>query len=203
MIKLLGKIPDKVVVACSGGPDSMAAVDFLNNGRRDLSIVHFNHGTSHSDNAEKIVSDYCEKNNINLSIHKITGNPSKGESLEMWWREKRYKVFHSIGDAVITAHNLNDIAEWWIFTSLRGNPKITPYRNKNVIRPFLITEKATLESWCKRHSVPFIIDPSNSGDRFSRSLIRKNIIPEAIRVNPGFLKTMSNKVRKNYKENLL
>ena len=200
MIKVLGKIPLKPVVACSGGPDSMAVVDFLLRARRDFSILHFDHGSDHARDARNLVESFCKSFEISLDVVEITGEPPKGESLEKWWRDRRYETFHKLDRDVITAHNLNDVAEWWIFTSLRGNPRIMPYRNKNVVRPFLTTRKSVFESWCLRNSVPHVIDPTNHGDRFSRSLIRKNIMPEALNVCPGFLTTMSRKVNSTYKE---
>ena len=201
MIKLLGKLPSEITISCSGGPDSMAAVDFLMRSKRSISLIHFDHGTNHAKDALMLVRKFCKKHDLPLTVKKIEGTPPKGASLEMWWRDQRYDFLHSLDTPVITVHNLNDVAEWWIFTSLRGNPKLTPYRNKNVFRPFLLTKKSTLELWCERNCVPFVTDPSNSGDRFSRSLIRKNIVPEALRVHPGFLTTMSNKIKKTYAEN--
>ena len=200
MIKLLGKLPIDPVIARSGGPDSMAVVDFILRARRSFSILHFDHGTSHSREARKLVESFCVDNKISLEVAEIHGSPPKGESVEKWWRDQRYNVFHCKDRTVITAHNLNDVAEWWIFTSLRGNSRVMPYRNKNVVRPFLSTKKADLERWCARNSVPYVIDPTNLGDRFSRSLIRKNIMPEALNVCPGFLTTMSKKVKTSYKE---
>ena len=201
MIKVLGKIPREVVLACSGGPDSMAIASFLLKGGREVSFLHFDHGTNHSKDARSLVEKFCAEKEVSLRVVEILGSPPKGESCEKWWRDRRYEIFHEYNLPIITGHNLNDVAEWWLFTSLRGNPRVMPYQNRNVIRPFLTTKKSDLESWCNRNSVPFVIDPTNSGDRFSRSLIRKNIIPEALRVAPGFLTTMSNKVRQLHKDN--
>ena len=89
-----------------------------------------------------------------------------------------------------------------MFTSVRGNPKVTPYRNKNVIRPFLATEKKRLENWCSRNKVPYVVDPTNSGEEHARGMIRENIIPEVLKVNPGFLKTIKKKVNIRYQEEL-
>ena len=141
MIKLLGKLPSTLAISCSGGPDSMAVVDFLIRSKRDISIIHFDHGTEHGRDASNLVESFCKKYNLPLTLKKIEGTAPKGASLEMWWRDQRYNFLHSLNIPVITAHNLNDVAEWWIFTSLRGNPKIMPYRNKNVFRPFLLTKK--------------------------------------------------------------
>ena len=56
MINILGSIPKKVTVACSGGPDSMAVLDFLVKGKKDITVAHFNHGTDHGNEAFKICS---------------------------------------------------------------------------------------------------------------------------------------------------
>ncbi len=202
MIRLLGNIPNDIIVACSGGPDSMAVVDFLRNSNRNIKLVHIDHRTEHAPVARSFVEKYASDNSLDLDVHRIGERVPKGSSPEAWWSEKRYKIFHKYENLVITGHNLNDAAEWWMFTSMRGNPKITPYRNKNVIRPFLTTRKKTLESWCDRNSVPYVIDPTNLGDTHARSLIRKNIIPEVLKVNPGFLKTIKKKVNISYQEEL-
>ncbi len=202
MIRLLGNIPKDIVIACSGGPDSMAVLDFLKNSSRKIRIVHIDHGTKHAAYAKEFIKQYASEKCIDIDIHKIEEKIPKGVSPEAWWSKERYKVFHRYNLPIITGHNLNDVAEWWMFTSMRGNPKITPYRNRNVIRPFLTTEKGKLESWCNYNDVPYVIDPTNAGDEHARSLIRKNIIPEVLKVNPGFLKTIRKKVNINYQEEL-
>ena len=63
MIRLSMKLPRKIAIAVSGGPDSMAALDFLSK-NKDLTVLHFNHGTSHAKQAEYIVRDYCKSRNI-------------------------------------------------------------------------------------------------------------------------------------------
>tara|TARA_Y100000310_G_scaffold9417_1_gene9841 strand:+ start:23739 stop:24347 length:609 start_codon:yes stop_codon:yes gene_type:complete len=194
MIRLIGKIPNSCYVSCSGGPDSMAALDFVIRGRRKPTVIHFDHGTDHASDARELVEKYCYDKQVKLIVHEITGSPSKGESQEAWWRDRRYEVLNALGGIVVTGHNLNDVAEWWIFTSLRGNPCIMPYQTKNVIKPFIPTHKEILENWCIRKNIPFVCDPTNFGKRFARSRIRHNIIPEALEVNPGFLTVMSKKI---------
>ena len=61
MIKFLGKIPKKIIVACSGGPDSMAVLDFLRSGKHDVEIAFFNHGTETSYRSLVIVENYAKK----------------------------------------------------------------------------------------------------------------------------------------------
>ena len=71
MIKILGKVPEKVYVACSGGPDSMAILDFLIRGKRDVTVAHFNHDTPFGRFAENFVKGYCKDNSIELVIGNI------------------------------------------------------------------------------------------------------------------------------------
>ena len=58
MIKLACKIPKKVVLACSGGRDSMSALEFLIRGRREVTVAYFNHATSHGDAAETFLKTF-------------------------------------------------------------------------------------------------------------------------------------------------
>ncbi len=200
MIKILGKIPKDIIVACSGGPDSMAVLDFLSRSKRNIKVLHFDHGTAHAKDAKRLVEEYCEKSGIFCVTHEISGAPEKGESLEAWWRNRRYEVINLLDDTIVTGHNLNDVAEWWLFTSLRGNPRLMPYQNLNVIKPFILTEKETLTAWCDKNKVPYIIDPTNSGDRFARGRIRKNIMPHALDIAPGFLGTIRKMVDDRFKD---
>lgn len=114
---------------------------------------------------------------------------------EHQWHEQRYKFFHSLNGVVATGHHLNDALEWYIITCLRGGGHFMEYRNQNVIRPFLITKKAKLEEYASKYDVPFISDPSNTDGSFAlRNDIRKNLIPEIHRINPGLATVVRNKI---------
>ena len=62
MIRILGRLPEKIYVACSGGPDSMAVLDFLVKGKRDVTVAHFNHDTPFGRFAEKFVKQFLKGN---------------------------------------------------------------------------------------------------------------------------------------------
>jgi len=192
MIKLLGKVPDTVYVACSGGPDSMAVLNFLSNSRRQIKVAHFDHGTLHADTARTFVVDHCEKNGIPYVLGTVGRKRLATESREEYWRNERYRFFEELDAPIITAHHLDDVAEWWIFTSLHGESKLIPYQNGSVIRPFLMTHKQELMSWVKQRSVPFVTDPSNKNCAYMRNLIRHRIMSQCLKVNPG-LKTVLRK----------
>ena len=198
MIQLLGKVPNNVTIAVSGGPDSMAALDFLNNGKRTISVLYFNHCTEHGYEAKKFVRNYCVQRGIGLLDDRIRTKKPDDMSWEEFWRVERYKYFKRHSDKpIITAHHLNDVVEWWVYTSLHGDPKIIPHENPeyNIIRPFLLTPKAKLVDWCERKNVPYIVDPSNESREHMRNVVRHDMMPHILKVNPGVEKVLRKKVQ--------
>lgn len=172
----------------------MAALDFLANGRRTVKVAHFDHGTLHADNARKFVVDYCKKNEIEYILGTVERKRNPNESREEYWRNERYRFFKELDAPVVTAHHLDDVAEWWVFTSLHGDPKLTPSKNGSVLRPFLVTHKRELLAWVKRKNVPYVNDPTNKNLAYMRNLIRHRIMPQCIKVNPGLTKVLKKKL---------
>ena len=203
MIKLLGNIPQRVAIAVSGGPDSMAALDFLSRSKRDILVLYFNHGTEHSKDAEHLVLDYCRLKDIPCAIGNISRDKYKNESQEEYWRNERYSFFSNYYDCkIITCHHLDDAVETWIFTSLNGNPMLIPYKRDNFLRPILTTRKSNLVAWCDRKRAPYIIDPSNNNTDYMRNFIRHVLLPNALVVNPGLHKVVKKKVLEEYNKTM-
>lgn len=195
MFELCVKIPRKVAIAVSGGCDSMAALDFLKRSH-ELTVLHFNHGTKQAKDYENLVSEYCQKHDIEFIVGYLGDKDPSGRSLEDFWREHRYKFFemHCGGNKVITCHHLDDVVETWLFGSLHGTPKIIPKERDIYIRPFLATKKEVFRDWSERKRVPYIEDESNRDICFMRNYIRHEIVPKALHVNPGLHKVMKKKV---------
>jgi tRNA(Ile)-lysidine synthase len=225
MVKLLGNIPNRVAVAVSGGPDSMAALNFLRNrGKREVLSLHFNHGTSHSAEAESLVSSYCADNNIPLVVGYLSRDKAKEESREEFWRNERYSFFNNYlwpknrevntyhvdydsltsfyysNTPIITCHHLDDVVETWIFTSLHGNSMLIPYKRDNFIRPFLTARKDDFVEWCNRRDIPYVVDPSNMDTTYIRNFIRHTLLPNALKVNPGLHKVVKKKLEEAYRK---
>jgi tRNA(Ile)-lysidine synthase len=194
MIRLLGKIPKQFFLACSGGVDSMVALDFFLNGRHRPVVVHFDHETEYGRRARKFVKKKCRALDVPIMISKIGRDRHGKESNEVYWRNERYAFFDNIPGPIVTVHHLDDAAEWWIFSSLHGKPKLIPYRRDNVIRPFLLTPKSELMSWAERKDVEYMNDPSNYDEQYMRSIVRHKILPEALRVNPGLRTVVRKKI---------
>lgn len=196
MIKALMIPQEPFFLACSGGEDSMAVLHFLmQSHRHHLSVLHINHGTPHASLAQQCVETFCSLQRIPHQTHHLDPTLPKGQSKEAIWRARRYDVFHQAGRPVVTAHHLDDCMETWVFTSLHGEGKIIPFRNKNVIRPFLLTRKKDLASYVVRKNIPHTLDPSNTDIRFARNNIRHQLMPLCIEINQGLHTTVGKKVK--------
>lgn len=195
MIKIQGKIPRDITVACSGGVDSMAIVDFLSR-NHNVSILFVDHGTAASEEAHEAIFQFNQVIETPFESHfaEIDTEVPKGVSQEEHWRNERYKIFHAWPRPIITCHHLDDCVETWVWSSMHGQGKIIPYRNKNVIRPFRLTRKADLIRWAKNNDITWTEDKSNSDTKYTRNYIRHEMMPHVLRVNPGIHKTISKKV---------
>jgi len=193
MIHILGKIPSKVGVAVSGGVDSMALLNFLQRRNRDITVLHYNHGTLFGEAGETVVRDYCSMHGLPLLYGKNTVKAPKGASMEAFWRDQRYSFFGEFNMPIITCHHLNDAVETWIFTSFHGKPSLIPYRRDNFLRPFLLNKKSSIIDWAKKNNVPYVNDPSNLDTKYCRNFIRHELMPMAKKVNPGIEKTIKKK----------
>lgn len=195
MLRLLQLIPNNSYIACSGGVDSMVMCDFMLGSKKKFTIVHVHHGTKHADDAYNFVKSFAQKNDIPLIVKKIKSYQESNteKSCEEYWRDERYKLFHSLEGKVVTGHHLDDAVEWWVFSSLHGKSKLIPIENKNVIRPLLITEKSKILNWAVRKNIQHVTDPSNKEIKYRRNLIRHKLLPHVLQVNPGIRKVIKKK----------
>lgn len=199
MIKLQGYLPEEFILACSGGVDSMSALDFVRR-KHKVTALYVNHGTAQSNSMQTCVKNYCDNNNI-TGIFKtidVVDCPSES-SPEEHWRDERYRVINKVsnetGLSVITCHHLDDCVETWIWSAMHGKPKIVPrFRGDNVIRPFRLTPKRAFRSWAERHDVPYVEDSSNNDMRYTRNYVRHVCVPHAKTINPGIEKTIAKKI---------
>lgn len=198
MFKLVHPLPEKCIVACSGGVDSMSVLHWLTKNKtsknRVKNVVYVHHNTGvFADRCLNLVSLYCATNDLSFQFFQIQGHPPKGESKENWWRNERYKCFNKAypeGDTpIILAHQFNDCLEEYLMNVLvRGRMGTIPYRNGRCIRPFRLWEKEDIYSYAKTNKVPYEDDPSNGDTKYLRNYIRSNVIKEAFAVNRGFNK---------------
>jgi len=194
MIQIQGRLDREVWVACSGGIDSMAVVDFLKRNHK-VNLMFFDHGTQTSyDAKEFLIEQFYSSNDVNLCIGEINRDKNQDESWEEYWRNMRYEWFHSFDVPIVTGHHLDDCVETWIWSSLHGEGKIIPYSNRNVIRPFRLNRKAQFKNWARNKNVSWIEDSSNEDTKYMRNFIRHEIMQKALVVNPGLHTVIRKKV---------
>ena len=170
----------------------MSALEFLLRGRRNVTVAYFNHLTDHGHDAERFLEKFCATQKIPLVISRYNNKYHKEKPTEETWRNARYDFFKSLNKTVITAHHLEDAVEWWIFSALRGSPKLIPVvrEDPNVIRPFITTDPKSFHKHFSEY--PHIEDPTNSEVKYTRNFIRHEIVEKARKVNPGLSKTIKN-----------
>lgn len=198
MIKLLGKVPRTITLAVSGGVDSMVMLDFLSK-RHQVEVAFFNHDTQTSHMAEQFLEKQCAQRGIVLNRSKLSEAKPNDLSHEEFWRIERYKFLDKF-ECVATAHTLDDVAETWVWGCLNGVPKLIPYSRNNVIRPFLTTSKSELINWATRKNVEWIEDASNRDVKYTRNYIRHELMPHALKVNPGLHSMLKKRLLAKYVE---
>ncbi len=199
MIRIIGKIPHSVTIACSGGIDSMVFTDFLLKGNRHVDLAYFNHDTQHSHKAQKFVENYANQNKLNLVIGRVRGRKGR-RSLEEFWRDERYDFLQRTGsNYIITCHHLDDCVETWLMSSFHGQSKLIPHRrNENIFRPFLMTSKKSIKDYARKKHIEWIEDPSNQKTNFMRNHVRHNVMPQVLIINPGIRRTIRKKLIETY-----
>lgn len=196
MIRLACSIPREITIAVSGGSDSMSLLNFCIKGRKNITALYINHRTTHADEAQEVVAEYCRVNKVPLAIRYI---PQELKHNELEWRNARlefYKEFTSNGRFVATGATLDDAVEWWLMTSLHAEPKLMRPVDEEfrLLKPFLLTEKDELIKWCQNNAVPFVVDPTNFDGSNTRSVIRRDIIPVLLRLHPGLYTSIKRKL---------
>lgn len=172
----------KCVVACSGGPDSMALLDQLNKQGKDIVVAHVNY--KHRDTAdrdEKIVKEYCKKYDIPVRV--LYPVYEKG-NFQAWARDVRYAFFEEVADEFDTkllyvAHQMDDVIETYLFQKNRnmicdwyGLKEKSVRHGYQIIRPLLNFTKSELQQYCNDSGVSFGIDESNLTNHYTRNVIR-------------------------------
>ncbi|WP_416148133.1 tRNA lysidine(34) synthetase TilS [Salipaludibacillus sp. HK11] len=196
---------DHLMLAVSGGPDSMAMLKFFQNrqstARLLLTVVHVEHGLRGEDSLKDaaFIEGYCRSQGISFYLHKPDVKARKeldGLGTQEAARLCRYEWFETMmpkikADKLVLAHHGDDQIETMLMRQIRGSltgrkgiPLKRPFSQGLIIRPFLCVEKSYLIDYCEEHDVPFRIDLSNQEGNYQRNRIRKSLIPFMKQENP-------------------
>ena len=194
---------DKVLIAFSGGPDSVFLFHALNSIKErynlEISVIYINHNLRDDvRNDIKFIDNFTKQNNIQSYIESVDVKSYAKQnklSIETAARELRYSKISEIKEKygytkIATGHNLDDNVETFIFRLLRGTSmkglKGIPATRENIVRPILMLEKSYILEELNQNKLEFLIDYTNDENIYSRNIIRNEIFPHFERINPKF-----------------
>ena len=197
-------IPSKrFLLAVSGGADSAVLSHLFRVSGFEFQIAHVNYHFRGEDSNldQKIVEDFCKKNNIKFHLKDVSEEEkSQMKSLQNWAREIRYNFFFNLLekenlDFIITAHHLNDELETFIINLSRGSGikglSGIPKNENRILRPFLTFSKSEIYAFAEENNIDFREDKSNQKDDYLRNKIRIKIVPKITEIFPNFLEQFS------------
>ena len=196
---------DKVVVALSGGADSVALLHILERLGYDLEVVHCNFHLRGEESVrdENFVRSLCERLGLNVTVvhfDTVAYSAQKKISIEMAARELRYDFYERVREknnaaAIAVAHHRDDVAETMILNLMRGTgiKGLHGIRSRNgyIIRPLLGCSKQDILDYLQRVGENFVTDSSNLKNDYTRNKIRLEIIPLMREVNPSICATLA------------
>jgi tRNA(Ile)-lysidine synthase len=201
---------DSVLIALSGGPDSVALTRILFELRHRLGIslflAHLNHGLrAEADEDERFCKALSESLSLPFSSERVDvgalARRSK-RSLEDVGRQARYRFLESqasrLGaNRIAVGHTLDDQAETFLLRLLRGSggrglSGIHPVKNAGIVRPLIEARRAEIELYLGENGIDFRQDASNRDTRFTRNRIRHEEMPRLSAVyNPRLAESLA------------
>jgi tRNA(Ile)-lysidine synthase len=188
-----------LLVACSGGVDSMVLIDVLIKLNFKIAIAHCNFQLrrNESDDDEKFIQQFASHNNLPFHVIKFDTKSYKKQhdvSTQMAARTLRYEWFEKVRienryHCIATAHHLDDQLETILLNITKGTgiKGLTGMQAKNgfVIRPLLEISKQEILVYAKQNNIVFREDSSNASDDYQRNLIRHHVVPQLQKINPS------------------
>ncbi|MCI0331493.1 MAG: tRNA lysidine(34) synthetase TilS [candidate division Zixibacteria bacterium] len=187
---LIGK--EKVLVACSGGPDSVALLFALRALSKDLKlklgVAHLNHKLRPEAGKDAaLLKKLSHELKLSFFYSKVDTKRVAKEnkwSLEEAGRNLRYEFFEQVAkdekfDKIATAHTADDVAETVLLQLIRGSggPTGIPAQRGEIIRPILWAARKDVLTFLKQKKLSYRTDPSNKGKKFARNRVRNQLLP--------------------------
>ncbi len=198
------KTGQRVLLAVSGGLDSMVMADLFKQSPYGFAIAHCNFQLRGDDSMhdEQMVRLLAERYNTEMYCKRFdTRRFARKEktSIQMTARTLRYTWLEKIRtvhgyDAIATAHHLDDAFETLLIHLARGTGiagmKGIPRKTNNVIRPLLFATRATLEAFAREKNIRFREDRSNIETKYTRNILRHKVVPVFRSINPSLHESM-------------
>ncbi len=210
---------EKILVALSGGADSVALLSILNTLSKKLNIVlfaaHLNHGIrgNEADRDERFCIELCGKMGLPIETKRVSvpdEAEKTGEGLEECARRLRYAFLEECAknhgcQKIATAHHADDNIETVLLHLIRGsglNGLIgISAKRENIIRPLLSLRKRELLSYLEAEQLDFVFDSTNDDTQMTRNKIRHELLETVYEINPRADVAFSNMSSLVYEDN--
>jgi tRNA(Ile)-lysidine synthase len=196
---------DRVIVAVSGGPDSMALLAVLWEVRErlglELVVAGVDHGLRLAAN-EELALVRARAGALGLPFARLSVDVAGGKRGPSWQdaaRRVRLEALEALAvergaQRIALGHQADDQAETVLFRIVRGTglPGLAgiPYRRGPFIRPLLDVRRVEVLRYLHRRSIPFVEDPSNADPRYARARIRHRLLPLLAEENPRVIEAL-------------
>lgn len=200
---------DKILLAVSGGIDSMTMCHLFKQAGFNYGIAHCNFKLreKESDDDEQFVRKYADKSDV--SFYSTSFDTKKyadkhGISVQMAAREFRYQWLENIRKKynyqyIAVAHHSDDEVETFFINLLRGTGIAGLHgisvKRDNIIRPLLFTNRKEIVAYIKKHKIDFREDSSNKSDKYLRNKIRHQLFPVLKKICPNIKTIINNNIR--------
>lgn len=195
----------KLLLAVSGGLDSMVLLHLFKELKFDIAIAHCNFQLRgvESFGDQKFIQEYADTNGIPMYVTQFDTEAFAKDyklSTQVAARELRYNWFYELlekenFDFLLTAHHADDNLETFLINFTRGTglEGLTgiPAQNDKIIRPLLFLTRNEIENYAKEHTIQWREDSSNASDKYLRNKIRHHLIPILKELNPNFMTSFS------------
>lgn len=206
----LCKTTDKILLAVSGGIDSMVMLDLFRKSGFNIGVAHCNFQLRDRDSEQDqfMVSKMCELIDVPFFTTRFDTQryaDEHGLSIQMAARQLRYEFFEAVSgkenfNVIATAHNLNDVFETLLLNLTKGTgfEGLTgiPVKTGKIIRPLLFADRKMIEAYAKANVIEWREDVSNSSDDYQRNFIRHRVVPALREINPNLEDTFRNTVER-------
>ncbi|GIZ10506.1 tRNA lysidine(34) synthetase TilS [Flavobacterium sp. UMI-01] len=191
----------KLLLATSGGLDSMVMLSVFKHFGYEIAIAHCNFQLRGLESFEdqNFIQEYAEKNNIAFFVTQFDTTAFAKDyklSIQVAARELRYNWFYELletkgYDYILTAHHADDNLETFLINLSRGTglDGLTgiPEQNENIIRPLLPLSRDEILAFANENTIHWREDSSNASDKYLRNKIRHELVPLLKDLNPHFM----------------
>ncbi len=185
-----------VLLAVSGGPDSMALLHVLAGLRAKGGFGVFAHGVDHGlrpEAGKELDVAQAFSGALDVPFTREQVNVERGGNLQARARDARWSSLRSAAARVgagriATGHHADDRAETLLIRMLRGTGTrglaVLPPLDANRVRPLFRARRQDIDEHVARHGVPFALDPANDNPRYLRTRVRHELLPQLMRISP-------------------